>query len=163
MLLFNRDSLWPKAAVTLLLMAASTLLYAAKPYNVAISGDPTSCTISPAVSTITQGQTVLFSPSVSGFKGKKEYSWTFDHGSPASSTDRSVSVTYNAEGDFNVSLTVSSSRVAPATCSATVHVDPVAVNQPPTANANGPYTGTAGAPVSFSSAGSSDSDEGISG
>ena len=107
MLLFNRDPSWPRIAITLSLMASSTLLFAAKPYSPDVGGDPTSCTISPATSEITPGEAILFKSSASGFKGKKKYTWVLDGGSPASSQDSTVSVTYDAAGNYDVSLQVS--------------------------------------------------------
>ncbi len=49
-------------------------------------------------------------------------------------------------------------RRAPNNCSNNGGTPPPPANQTPTANANGPYAGTTGAAVSFSSAGSGDSD-----
>ncbi|MGB5563781.1 MAG: PKD domain-containing protein, partial [Sedimenticolaceae bacterium] len=49
-------------------------------------------------------------------------------------------------------------RRAPNNCSNEGGSQPPPANQTPTANANGPYAGTTGAAVSFSSAGSGDSD-----
>jgi len=154
MQLFNRCSLWRKAGVTLLLLATSTILYAAKPYDGERSA---SCAISTSASTITQGQTILFSSSTSGLKGGKQYQWEFESGDPQASTASSESVTYNTQGSFEVSLAVSS-RKGNTSCTATVNVNASAANQPPTANANGPYNGTTNVAVSFSSAGSNDSD-----
>ena len=128
MLLFNRDSSWLKAVIALSLLATSTLLYADKPYKVDNDGDPTSCTISPAASTINQGDEISFSSTNSGFKGKKTYAWVFAGGSPESSKDESVRVTYNTAGDFNVSLTVSGRGASSSTCNATVQV---ASTEPP--------------------------------
>ncbi|MDP2983890.1 MAG: PKD domain-containing protein [Candidatus Latescibacter sp.] len=39
-----------------------------------------------------------------------------------------------------------------------IHVEPIALNQPPVANANGPYIGNEGSPITFYGSGSSDPD-----
>ncbi len=162
MLRLNRDSLWRKVAVTMLLLAPWTMLHAKKPTNPGGGGDAPSCTISPAASEITQDQTINFGATSSGIKGSKTYNWAFASGNPSTSTDSSASVTYVSQGSFAVSLTVSGRNGSTLPCSATVEVTPsVVVNQPPTAIANGPYTGTTGIAVSFSSAGSDDSDGSI--
>ena len=88
------------------------------------------------------------------------YNWNFGDG--GSSTQANPSHTYAVAGSFSVSLTVTDNDGATGSdsTSATIVGQPP-VNVPPTANANGPYTGNTGAAVSFSSAGSSDSDGNI--
>ena len=86
------------ATVTLLLLATSTMLYAKAPDNPGGGGDTSTCTISPDTTTITEGQTILFSSSTSGLKGKKTYLWDFKGGSPSASSNSSVSVTYGNGG-----------------------------------------------------------------
>ncbi len=85
------------------------------------------------------------------------YDWNFGDG--GSSSAQNPSHTYSAAGSYNVELTVtddagaSSSDITTATIESTTPV-----NQPPSANVNGPYSGIAGQPISFSSAGSNDPD-----
>ncbi len=88
------------------------------------------------------------------------YSWTFGDG--GSSNNANPSHTYAAAGNYSVSLTVTDNDGATGSNSTTASiVDPIPDNVAPTANANGPYSGTSGAAVSFSSAGSNDSDGNI--
>ncbi|MCU7797598.1 MAG: PKD domain-containing protein [Candidatus Thiodiazotropha sp. (ex Myrtea spinifera)] len=85
------------------------------------------------------------------------YAWDFGNGT--TSSDANPAHIYTAAGSFTVSLTVTDNDGASHTdtTSATV-TNPPGGNQTPTANANGPYTGTTGIAVAFSSAGSSDPD-----
>ena len=99
----------------------------------------TAVTLSGAGSSDPQGQTLT-------------YAWNF--GDSATGTGVSPSHTYASAGTYTVSLTVTdtSNLSGAATSKATIAAAPL----PPTANAGGPYTGTAGTAVNFSGAGSSD-------
>ena len=137
MQLINRKSFLSKAIVTLLLMAVSTVLYAAKPPSTPGGGGdstPLSCIISPQDNTVEEGNTVSYSTSIEGGKGKKSTSWTFAGGSPASSTSSSEDVTYDSADTFDVSLTVTDKNGS-TNCSTTVKVIPAdgGGNQPPVA------------------------------
>jgi PKD repeat protein len=85
------------------------------------------------------------------------YSWSFGDGNSSSSANPTHS--YSVAGSYTVSLIVTDNDGASSTASTTTATisDP-ANNAPPVANANGPYSGTIGTAISFSSAGSSDSD-----
>ena len=86
------------------------------------------------------------------------YSWDFGDGSAASSL-ANPSHSYALAGTYTATLTVTDDQGATGSNSATVTItDPPPPNQAPTANANGPYTGTEGSAVAFSSVGSSDID-----
>jgi PKD repeat protein len=83
------------------------------------------------------------------------YDWDFGDGSTG--TGPQPQHAYAAPGVYDVTLTVTDDTgdtSAPATTTATI--DPV--NQAPTADPNGPYTGTVGVPVTFDGSGSSDPD-----
>ncbi len=86
------------------------------------------------------------------------YAWTFGDG--GTSTVANPTHTYAAAGTYSVSLTVTDNLGATGSNSTTATISSGA-NQPPVANANGPYSGTAGTAVSFSSVGSSDPDGSI--
>jgi PKD repeat protein len=108
----------------------------------------------------TTGQPVAFSSAGSADADGSiaSYGWTFGDGTTGSGA--SPSHAYAEAGTFTATLTVTDDdgATASATTSVTISAPP---NQPPRANANGPYTGTAGQPVAFSSAGSTDPDGSI--
>ena len=85
------------------------------------------------------------------------YSWDFGDGNTA--TGPTPSNTYSSNGTFTVSLTVTDNEGATATATTTAAVG--LGNQPPVADANGPYSGTAGSAVAFDGTGSSDPDGNI--
>ncbi len=87
------------------------------------------------------------------------FSWAFGDG--ATSNAANPSHTYGAAGTYTVTLIVTDNNGATATDTTTANISDPAVNEPPVANANGPYAGTTGVAVSFSSAGSSDPDGSI--
>jgi PKD repeat protein len=82
------------------------------------------------------------------------YGWAF--GDATTGSGPSPTHAYAGAGTYQVVLTVTDDQGATATSSALVTI--VAANQPPVAEANGPYTGSAGTPVALSSSGSSDAD-----
>lgn len=62
----------------------------------------------PTSSVIIQGQSIQFSDLSIG--EITEWQWTFEGGSPASSTERNPTITYNQEGTYSVTLTVKSKK-----------------------------------------------------
>ena len=84
------------------------------------------------------------------------YAWNFGDGNDSS--DPNPSHTYADPGIYTVTLTVTDNDGDSDSDSATATVedDQQPGNEPPTANANGPYDGMAGEAVSFTSAGSND-------
>jgi len=114
----------------------------------------------------TTGSAVSFSSS-----GSKDsdgtiasYRWTFGDGGTSSSANPSH--TYNFAGTYSVKLTVTDNDGAKDTDTAQAFITapadpPAAVNNPPVARANGPYSGSSGASVYFSSGGSYDPDGSI--
>ncbi|OGW40848.1 MAG: hypothetical protein A2Y97_13865 [Nitrospirae bacterium RBG_13_39_12] len=87
------------------------------------------------------------------------YLWTFgDNTQP--SNEPNPTHTYATAGVYTATLTVTDNQGATGTDTATVNVVSGG-NQPPVAEANGPYSGVTGSPISFSSAGSYDPDGSI--
>jgi len=85
------------------------------------------------------------------------YAWDFGDGS----TGAGVTTThaYTAGDTYNVTLVVNDGKVdsLPDTTTATI----TEVNDPPVADAGGPYTGTVGVAITFDGSGSYDIDDGI--
>ena len=68
---------------------------------------------------------------------------------------------YSVDGSFTVTLTVTDNDGLTGTDSASAAINPAGGNTPPVARANGPYSGTEGSAVQFSSNGSLDPDGSI--
>lgn len=109
----------------------------------------------------TTGQAISFSSAGSNDPDGSISSYLWDFGDGNSSTAANPSHTYAAAGSYNVNLTVTDNGGAQDSDGAVATVTNPA-NNPPTANANGPYSGTVGNAIAFSSAGSNDSDGSIS-
>ena len=84
------------------------------------------------------------------------YAWDFGDGGVADGPTPTHS--YSVDGTFTVMLTVTDNDGLTGTDTASATINPAGGNTPPVASANGPYTGTEGAPVQFSSSGSMDPD-----
>ena len=104
----------------------------------------------------TVGQAVSFSSAGSTDPGGSiaSYAWTFGDGGTSSAANPSH--TYAAAGTYTVTLSVTDNDGASGSNSTSATITQGQQNVPPTASANGPYNGTAGVAVSFSSAGSND-------
>jgi PKD repeat protein len=105
------------------------------------------------------GEPIQFSSAGSSDPDNDPLAFAWDFGDGGTSSDANPQHTYAAAGPFTATLTVNDGRggTATATAAVTVTTQPPA-NRDPVAVANGPYTGTAGEPIQFSSAGSSDPD-----
>ena len=66
--------------------------------------DPPVCDFSADQTTITVGETVQFTDNSTNYP--TTWSWTFDGGSPSTSTEQNPTVTYNTPGTYDVSLYV---------------------------------------------------------
>jgi PKD repeat protein len=84
------------------------------------------------------------------------YAWDFGDGGVADGPTPTHS--YSVDGTFTVTLTVTDNDGLTGTDTATATINPAGGNTPPVARANGPYTGTEGVLVQFSSSGSIDPD-----
>jgi len=87
------------------------------------------------------------------------YSWDFGDGT--SGTGATPSHAYTAANTYNVILTVMDDAGATDSLGTTATITAVPVNQPPVADANGPYSGTTGTSLVFDGSASSDSDGSI--
>ena len=111
----------------------------------------------------TVGNAVSFSSAGSSDPDGSIVGYSWDFGDGATSSAANPTHTYSAAGVYTVTLTVTDDQGATGSASTTADITGGATNQPPTANVNGPYSGTVGNAVSFSSAGSSDPDGSIVG
>ena len=155
----------PNLSLPWLILIAAFAILAYADLATAARPTTTNCTVStdPSPAVISEGGSIQFTGSVSG-KPPASYSWSFSGGNPSSSGQQTVTVSYATADSFQVTLQGANDKGQTCQSSVSVTVNPAGGggNTPPTANANGPYTGTAGAPVSFSSAGSNDPDGSIS-
>jgi PKD repeat protein len=87
------------------------------------------------------------------------YAWDFGDGGVASGPSPTHS--YSVDGSFTVVLTVTDNDGLTSTDSTSASINPAGGNTPPVAQANGPYSGTEGNAVQFSSNGSLDPDGSI--
>ncbi len=84
------------------------------------------------------------------------YAWDFGDGSTGSGA--TPTHTYTVEGTYTVSLTVTDDDGASSTCTTTATITEAIPNEPPVCDADGPYAGNPGAPITFDGTGSSDPD-----
>ena len=87
------------------------------------------------------------------------YAWDFGDGGVANGPSPTHS--YSVDGSFTVVLTVTDNDGLMSTDSTSASINPAGGNTPPVAQANGPYSGTEGNAVQFSSSGSLDPDGSI--
>jgi PKD repeat protein len=109
--------------------------------------------------TISAGQMVTFAGSGSDPDGAPaQFAWVFPGGSPVTVLNNASpgAVTFTTPGTYVTSLTVVDSigENDPSPPTRTITVTGATTNQPPTANAGGPYTGTAGTAITFTGFGS---------
>ena len=104
-------------------------------------GGGANCSITtvPDPAVIDAGQSVQFTGSVSG-KGPATYSWTFDGGTPSSSNQQTVTVSYANSGSFLATLDGTNGKGQTCTASVTVTVNEVGGNQPPVLDPIGDQT-----------------------
>lgn len=87
------------------------------------------------------------------------YAWSFGDGTTG--TGPSPVKSWGTLGTFPVTLTVTDNQGATATAQASATISSGGGNQPPHAEANGPYAGAPGVPILFSATGSTDADGSI--
>jgi PKD repeat protein len=108
-------------------------------YSGAASAANCSIETSPSPAVISEGQSVDFSGNVSG-KTPKTYSWTFDGGTPVSSSQSSVTVTYASPGSYTATLDGTDGKGKTCTASVTVTVNAGGGNQDPVCTIDSPAT-----------------------
>jgi PKD repeat protein len=84
------------------------------------------------------------------------YHWDFGDGD--TSLLANPSHAYSTDGVYTVTLTVTDNEGATGTSVTTATISSGTSNIPPVSSPNGPYTGQAGSPIGFSSAGTTDPD-----
>jgi len=77
-----------------------------------------------------------------------KYKWDFGDGNITEVEEPIITHTYSIAGNYTVKLTVTDDKRVKSSISRNITVRPV-INQPPIANANGPYTGIEGQTVEF--------------
>ncbi len=102
------------------------------------------------------GVSVAFSSTGSADSDGTITAWSWNFGDGATSTLANPTHAYAAAGSYTATLTVTDNSGAQASDTSPVTI--TAPNVAPVAQAGGPYSGTTGATISFSSAGSTDSD-----
>ena len=109
----------------------------------------------------TTGQPVAFDGTGSSDPegGNLSYAWDFGDG-VGTGTGPTPNYTYATAGTYPVSLTVTDNGGLSDSANSTATINDPGVNQPPTSDPNGPYTGTTGQPVAFDGTGSSDPEGG---
>ena len=84
-----------------------------------------------------------------------KYEWDFGDGNITEVEEPVITHTYSIAGNYTVKLTVTDDKGMKSSISRNITVRPV-INQPPIANANGPYAGIEGQPVEFNASASYD-------
>jgi len=84
-----------------------------------------------------------------------KYEWDFGDGNITEVEEPVITHTYSIAGNYTVKLTVTDDKRVKSSISRNITVRSV-INQPPIANANGPYTGIEGQPVEFNASASYD-------
>lgn len=104
------------------------------------------------------GTPISFDGSASGDADGTVVAYAWDFGDGGVSNEPSPTHSYSVDDTFTVTLAVTDNDGLTGTDTTTATINPAGGNTPPVANANGPYSGTEGVAVQFSSSGSNDPD-----
>ncbi|MCW8999817.1 MAG: PKD domain-containing protein, partial [Kangiellaceae bacterium] len=115
--------------------------------------DPTASFTAPSSAEV--GEAVSFDASSSNDTDGTIVAYAWDFGDGQTGTGSNPTHTFASAGNFAVTLTVTDNRDGTATTTQSINITAV-INDPPTANANGPYTVNLGDTLIFDSTGSSD-------
>jgi parallel beta-helix repeat protein len=85
--------------------------------------------------------------------------WTWEFGDGIYSYQKNTTHTYSENGSYQINLTIKDNENGAGTISKNIDV----LNTPPTAEANGPYSGSVNSTITFNASGSNDSDGTITG
>ena len=105
--------------------------------------------------------TVSFSDASTSYDGITAWEWDCDNDGLVDNTTPNPSHVYSIDGVYAVTLTVFEADGDSQTITKTDYITVSNVNQDPTSDPNGPYTGTEGVAVTFDGSGSSDPDGSI--
>jgi len=112
-------------------------------------------TYSPEKPVVNQSVTFDASSSYDPDGNITKYKWDFGDGNITEVEEPVITHTYSISGNYTVKLTVTDDKGVKSSISRNITVRPV-INQPPIANANGPYTGIEGQTVEFDASASYD-------
>jgi YD repeat-containing protein len=107
----------------------------------------------------TVGQNISFNGGGSSDPDGSIVSYAWNFGDSGTGSGVAPTHVYTTAGTYNVTLTVTDNNGA--TASATASATVIAANQPPVANAGGPYSGVTGSSIQFNGSASHDSDGSI--
>ncbi|MBC2762106.1 MAG: PKD domain-containing protein, partial [ANME-2 cluster archaeon] len=105
--------------------------------------------------------TVSFSDTSTSYDGITAWEWDFENDTVIDDTTPNPSHMYSIDGVYTVTLTVYEADGDSQTDTKTDFIVVSNLNQPPTSDPNGPYTGTEGLAITFNGSGSSDPDGSI--
>ena len=93
-----------------------------------------------------EGSLVTFSGSVTDPGTKDTHTFAWDFGDSSTGTGKTITHVFSDNGLYTITLTVTDKDGGTGSTTTTADI----LNVPPTANVGGPYTGTAGFPITFS-------------
>ena len=105
-----------------------------------------------------EGSAILFDGSASFDPDGDALTYSWDFGDGNLGSGMSPSHSYAVAGDYTVRLTVNDGTVNSPSSTTTASISPLVINQPPSADAGGPYSGVEGSAILFDGSASFDPD-----